>query len=239
MHIIPVIDLLGGCAVHARRGQRAHYQPVASRLCDGSAPADVASAMLAYCAADTLYVADLDAIGGGPVQAAVLRTLLGTLPGITCWLDAGFASAAAAEATLAALGAHAPRVVPVFGSESLGHASPFARYPHAALSLDQRGGVPLGDAYWWQQASGWPRDIIAMTLDQVGAFNGPDLGMIARLRTHAGADRRIIGAGGIRDASDLQAAAAAGAHAWLVASALHELRIPPRTQPHLPPHAPA
>lgn len=230
MHIIPVIDLLGGHAVHARRGQRAHYQPVASRLCEGSAPHDVARAMLTYCAADTLYIADLDAIGGGPVQTGVLHALLDALPGITCWLDAGFASADAAEAVLAALGPHAPRVLPVFGSESLARTSPFTRLPHAVLSLDQRGGAPLGDAYWWQQADRWPRDLIAMTLDQVGALNGPDLGMLAHLRALAGPDRRIIGAGGIRDAADLRAAAAAGAHAWLVASALHELRIPPARQ---------
>jgi phosphoribosylformimino-5-aminoimidazole carboxamide ribotide isomerase len=35
----------------------------------------------------------------------------------------------------------------------------------------------------------------------------------------------VIGAGGLRHADDLEAAAAAGADAWLVASALHDRRL--------------
>jgi phosphoribosylformimino-5-aminoimidazole carboxamide ribotide isomerase len=37
----------------------------------------------------------------------------------------------------------------------------------------------------------------------------------------------LIGAGGLRSAADLALAQAAGAAAWLVASALHDLQIPP------------
>jgi phosphoribosylformimino-5-aminoimidazole carboxamide ribotide isomerase len=37
----------------------------------------------------------------------------------------------------------------------------------------------------------------------------------------------VIGAGGVRNAEDLRAAEAAGAAAWLVASALHDLALPP------------
>ena len=66
--------------------------------------------------------------------------------------------------------------------------------------------------------------MIVMTLDRVGAASGPDLETFARLRAMA-ADRRWIGAGGVRDADDLAAATAAGADAWLVASALHDGRL--------------
>ena len=37
----------------------------------------------------------------------------------------------------------------------------------------------------------------------------------------------VVGAGGIRDPRDLEAASAAGAAAWLVASALHDGGLPP------------
>jgi phosphoribosylformimino-5-aminoimidazole carboxamide ribotide isomerase len=37
---------------------------------------------------------------------------------------------------------------------------------------------------------------------------------------------QLIGAGGIRDAADLAQAAQAGAWGWLVASALHDGRLP-------------
>ena len=37
----------------------------------------------------------------------------------------------------------------------------------------------------------------------------------------------MVGAGGIRNSADLEAARAAGAGAWLVASALHDGGLPP------------
>jgi len=67
--------------------------------------------------------------------------------------------------------------------------------------------------------------VIVMTLDRVGAGSGPDLATLDAVRKRAG-DRVLIGAGGVRNAADLRAAEAAGAAAWLVASALHDLAIP-------------
>jgi phosphoribosylformimino-5-aminoimidazole carboxamide ribotide isomerase len=63
-----------------------------------------------------------------------------------------------------------------------------------------------------------------MTLDRVGSAGGPDLETFERLRAMA-PDHTWIGAGGIRDAADLEAGAAAGAAGWLVASALHDGHI--------------
>ena len=50
---------------------------------------------------------------------AILRSLLQSMPELELWLDAGFASAGAAEALRAGLGAAGQQVVAVFGSESL------------------------------------------------------------------------------------------------------------------------
>src|SRR6185295_17714205 len=66
--LVPVIDLAGGAVVRAVRGERENYRPIVSRLCEGHDPADIAIALATYCAADTLYVADLDAIRGGALQ---------------------------------------------------------------------------------------------------------------------------------------------------------------------------
>ena len=68
MQIVPVLDLKGGVVVHARRGQRAEYAPLQSPLVDGSEPVAVARALCALCRTSTLYVADLDALAGGPVN---------------------------------------------------------------------------------------------------------------------------------------------------------------------------
>ncbi|MGF6756734.1 HisA/HisF-related TIM barrel protein [Paraburkholderia sp. GAS42] len=95
----------------------------------------------------------------------------------------------------------------------------------AILSLDRRHDAPLGDITHWTDASGWPSRVIVMSLERVGSFDGPDLAAIADVQRRAGT-RQIIGAGGVRDTDDLRAAEAAGAHAWLIASALHDRRIP-------------
>lgn len=231
MHIIPVIDLLDGRVVRAVRGERSRYRPIESSLCPGADPAPLAVRLCEHCATGTLYVADLDALQGRPAQIEVLRGLLDVLPRTDLWLDAGFADAEAAEALLGALGPHRSRVTPVYGSESLASREALARCfappARALLSLDSRGGAPLDPAGVRMAPSLWPERVIAMTLERVGSREGPDLEAFAALRRIA-PQARLIGAGGIRDEADLAACAAAGATAWLVASALHDGRIAPR-----------
>ena len=64
-----------------------------------------------------------------------------------------------------------------------------------------------------------------MTLERVGADSGPDLDTLREVQSRS-PRTRLIGAGGIRNAADLDVAAQAGAEAWLVASALHDGRLP-------------
>ena len=119
MKLIPVIDLMQGQVVRAVRGNRQAYQPIVSRLCASSDPVTVAKVLCEHCATRQLYVADLDALLGRPAQVAILQSLLQSMPELELWLDAGFASAGAAEALRAGLGAAGQQVVAVFGSESL------------------------------------------------------------------------------------------------------------------------
>lgn len=222
MLLVPVIDLMKGQVVRAVRGDRQSYRPVASRLCEGSDPVTVARALCRHCAARQLYAADLDALLGGPPQTAVLRALLEALPEVELWLDAGFAAPDQAAALRAALGALAARVVPVFGSESLRSVQGVPA--EAILSLDRRDGRRLDPAGCWEAPQHWPRRVIVMTLERVGADSGPDLDTLGAVQQRS-PGTLLIGAGGIRHQADLRLAAAAGAHAWLVASALHEGRI--------------
>lgn len=228
-----MLDLQTGQAVRAVRGERAAYRPLVSRLAAGSEPLALARALLAHprCAgaAPTLYVADLDGILRGAAQVAVLRGLLTQLPGLTLWLDAGLADAAAARALLAALGPAAASVRPVFGTESLRDAAALAGItgvPGAVLSLDTRLGSAMDPADAWSQPEHWPETLIVMTLDRVGAASGPDLALLQSLRAMRPGGH-WVGAGGIRDGADLAAVQAAGATAWLVASALHDGRLDP------------
>jgi phosphoribosylformimino-5-aminoimidazole carboxamide ribotide isomerase len=230
MQIVPVVDLLAGKAVRAVRGARADYRPVESSLCRGSDPLTVARALLDHCGCSRLYIADLDALTGVEPQTLLLSALLDGLPGVEIWLDAGFRSPAAVTSLLNALPQGGEGVVPVIASVALADAESITgftrRWPSAVLSLDRRAGAALGAAACWTESHLWPRKVIVMTLDRVGSFEGPDLATLADVRTRAGVERQLIGAGGVRTVADLEAARRAGADAWLIASALHDGRIP-------------
>jgi phosphoribosylformimino-5-aminoimidazole carboxamide ribotide isomerase len=251
MQVIPVLDLLDGHAVRAVRGERARYRPIQSSLCATSEPLAVAEALLAVTGARTLYIADLAAIlarGDHAEQlAALLDGLQHTGPDFEIWLDAGyvdfpsmrtlfsrieaFRHAGALSHTSDTRTSHTPRatLVPVFGTETLRDRGALREADAAGfapvLSLDHRAGLELSDsAATSRDTSWWPSRVIVMTLDQVGSYQGPDLDTLAAVHARAG-DRTLIGAGGIRHAGDLSAAAHSGAAAWLVASALHDQRL--------------
>ncbi|WP_233856088.1 HisA/HisF-related TIM barrel protein [Paraburkholderia sp. HD33-4] len=241
MQVIPVLDLLDGQVVRAVRGERSAYRPIQSRLVATSDPLATARALLETSGARTLYIADLGAILQRDAHASTLAALRVALPGIELWLDAGFADyasmralferidAAIAQHDHPAGGSHHASLVPVFGSETLCdlHALDTAQRAGLApiLSLDHRAGELLAATTLDRSSAWWPSRVIAMTLDQVGSYAGPDLATFERLRAQAAAHTTLIGAGGIRNRDDLAAAAATGASAWLVASALHDRQL--------------
>jgi len=93
--------------------------------------------------------------------------------------------------------------------------------PMTNLALGQR----LDPAGCWDAASLWPQRVIVMTLERVGSGAGPDLATMSELHRLA-PGTTLVGAGGARRSEDLERAHAAGAGAWLVASALHDLQLP-------------
>jgi hypothetical protein len=93
------------------------------------------------------------------------------------------------------------------------------------LSLDRRNGQRLDAAGCWESPALWPSRVIVMTLERVGAGTGPDLATLREVARRS-PDTELIGAGGINGEADLALAREAGASAWLVASALHDLKLP-------------
>ena len=228
--VVPVVDVLGGRVVRAQRGEQASYRPIVSPLAAGSDPATARALLSRYApaAAPVLYVADL----GDPGRRAAgpPRCRHWAAPGRPGAVDrrAGFAGArhaGVAPGARAAGRALARGVRQRVDRRSGGAGRPGgrpARHPLARCPARPR---PLDPAGCWQRPHAWPGTVVVMTLDRVGADAGPDLDTFARLRALA-PERRWIGAGGVRDAGDLAAAAAAEApRSWLVASALHDGRI--------------
>jgi phosphoribosylformimino-5-aminoimidazole carboxamide ribotide isomerase len=146
-------------------------------------------------------------------------------------VDAG-TSTAAAVARVLDLGA--ARVI--VGTESLPGVAAFRalrdELPDAPLvvSLDLRAGAvlspdPAVSALGAPEAlarlvDAGAEEAIVLDLARVGSGEGPDVELLAALHTRLPAIALLAG-GGVRDAADLRALAAAGAAGALVATALH------------------
>lgn len=226
MDLIPVLDLLGGTVVHARRGDRSRYQPLQSILCAGSAPKDVVAGLLRLHPFRTLYIADLDAIQRTGHHRSVFAGLAARFPQLALWVDAGATGPQEAAAVLE----HGARVV-VTGTESLAAAADLAAIRAAvpadrlALSLDFFGDRFHGPPSLEGDAEAWPQRVIVMTLARIGSAAGPDLDRLAAVRRMAGARCSVFAAGGVRTAEDLNALTGLGVAGVLLASALHDGRI--------------
>jgi phosphoribosylformimino-5-aminoimidazole carboxamide ribotide isomerase len=212
--------------VHARRGERAAYRAIESRLCTGADPVTVVQALLRLHPFRTLYIADLDAIQGAGNHNAILVQIRTAFPELELWVDSGISSGRAISDWLAADFGSA-----VIGSESLRHESALrdvltqlGESVSWVLSMDFRADAFLGPAALLEDASLWPGRVLAMNLARVGSQLGPDLKLIERLARTA-PNCEVFAAGGVRDVTDLEAAAAAGATGALIATALHDGRI--------------
>ncbi len=238
MEIIPVIDLLGGRAVHAVGGRRHEYRPVVSRLTASAGPADLAAAMTDRCGWPFIYVADLDAILGTGSNADAVERIAERISGFV-YCDAGLRAAADLDRLPARW-----NVVPVWASETaLGPTELAYRWP-AVFSVDLRGGRLLGDwAAWYGEGvtddeaiaemavAGQRRTragmVILLDLHSVGRGGGPDaLRHVPAVRAALPPGVGLAVGGGVRNRDDLARLADAGAEAALVATALHAGDLP-------------
>ena len=225
MELIPVIDILRGRAVRARRGERAAYQPLQSALCPSSDCFAAVEAFLGVHPFTTLYIADLDAIQKRGDNAALIERLHLRYPQLALWVDAGIADLTAHSKWQASEVGHV-----VVGSES--EPEPelvlqlcnegVTRFP--LLSLDFRETGFIGSPQLLDMPQRWPRHVIAMTLARIGSELGPDFARLEALRRRT-PRTQLYAAGGVRDAADLHRLKALGVSGALVASALHDRTI--------------
>jgi phosphoribosylformimino-5-aminoimidazole carboxamide ribotide isomerase len=229
MRIIPVIDLRAGEAVHGSGGDRARYEPVSSVISPSQGDAlALAQAYAAVLRTSEMYVADLDAIGGGPVQSVMHQRLCRLS---RCWIDAGVRTE---DDACALIDAGADRVVvgleTLPGFEVLRAIVRKLGADRVVFSLDLRDGAPLAHAEALRAMT--PRElarravdagaetVIVLDLTRVGSSGGADDVMMREMRAALpGVD--LIAGGGVRHREDLNRLAAAGANGALVATALH------------------
>jgi phosphoribosylformimino-5-aminoimidazole carboxamide ribotide isomerase len=238
MEIIPVLDLAAGVAVHARAGHRESYAPVQSVVAPGSLgdPIAVVRGFREILGAKACYVADLDAIQGGPVQRATLGELAQWGVGMAgpLLVDAGTHEL---SSVLEVLSCGASDVV--VGLETLRAFVDLAAIvrevgtSRVVFSLDLRLGRPmLHSALHSAGTSADPLDMAARALEtgvstilvldvgRVGTGCGVDLGVVMGLRKRFPSVRLLAG-GGVLARRDLDRMRSAGCDGALVASAVH------------------
>ncbi len=215
--------------MHGVGGDRARYALVESALITthGDALA-LAQAYAAVLETTEMYVADLDAIGGGAVQLAMHQRLCRIA---RSWIDAGVKSE---EDACALIDVGADRVVvgleTMTGFELLHELVQRLGANRVVFSLDLRGGVPLASTETLRAMP--PRELarravdagaetmIVLDLARVGSAGGANETIIRDLRAALpGVD--LIAGGGVRHREDLERLAAAGANGALVATAVH------------------
>ncbi|HYF39469.1 MAG TPA: HisA/HisF-related TIM barrel protein [Gemmatimonadales bacterium] len=243
MQIIPVLDIAGGIAVHARAGDRTQYAPLESELTPGQVgdPVAVLRAFHAELGLHECYVADLDAIQGGAVQRMLLRELAEFHTGFAgaLMVDAGthlpegaleVFSCGASEVvvgleTLRAFSDLAA-IVDVVGPQrvvfslDLKLGSPML---HAAMQ-DARGAGPEAVSLAEQAVSTGVASILILDVGRVGTGVGVDLGLMETLRQRL-PQVRLLAGGGVLTRRDLERMRDAGCDGALVASALHSGRL--------------
>lgn len=239
MRVIPVLDLKQRIVVRAVGGQRSQYGPLTSPLVDSPAPGHVAR-RFAQLGFGECYVADLDAIAGAEPDWNSLAEILES--GSRIWLDAGPRTVAALH-HLAAF-RHGEKAVArvIVGLESVEWPEQLRALfevlgpERAIFSLDLFDGAP------WTRAAGWEglsphaildvaietgfRQLLLLDVHRVGRRAGPtSLQIPERWRRERPELEWYVG-GGVRDLADLKSLDAAGFSAALVATALHEGRLP-------------
>lgn len=230
MRIVGVLDLLRGRAVHARGGDREHYEPLRAVAGLAIEPGDAQALARAYrdrCGLDELYVADLDAIMGHAPQDAYVSGLAAL---VSVWLDAGVSSVDRARHALRLGIAHVIVGLETLSSwETLREICVSIGGDRVAFSLDLRDGALMArnggaraepaHVVAAHAVEAGVDSIIVIDVKKVGTGAGLDLELIRSVR-QAAPGVALLAGGGVRGIEDLQRLADVGCDGALVATAL-------------------
>ncbi len=227
MKIIPVIDLLGGVIVHAKNGERASYQPILSKLTRSSQALDIVAALLEVYPFEKLYIADLDAIQklntSNVFNYNVIDSIKKQYPALELWVDAGIKKPDDLNIW------NMSDVNIVIGSENFESLIDFLTVQELLqdnfiLSLDYFANGYKGPLELIENAKYWPKNVIVMSLANVGANLGVDTPILNSIKQLTSSNN-IYAAGGVRNLEDLQTLQSIGVQGALLATSLHQQQI--------------
>jgi phosphoribosylformimino-5-aminoimidazole carboxamide ribotide isomerase len=185
----------------------------------------------------SLYLADLDAIEGGPPAVSVYRALRSL--DFSLWVDAGVSEREdAGPLQFAGVDRIIVGLETIGGPKVLSSLCRELGSDRLAFSLDLKAGIPLGDLTFWDrpdpegiavQAIGCGiRHLIVLDLAQVGSGRGLGTEDLCTRLIAAYPSVSLTAGGGIRDLADIRRLESRGIKEVLVASALHDGRIRPQ-----------
>jgi len=224
MQIIPVIDLLNGAVVHAKKGDRKNYQAIQSLISESSKPLDIVTGLLEYYPFQQLYIADLNAIQKlGNHNLDVIKSIALHYPNLKIWVDAGISNTSELR-----LWTNCNFNV-ILGSENFSDLDNFLEIKKHlnsdfVLSLDFMPDGYRGPLELIENEKYWPKNVILMSLAQVGANLGANLELLEKFKQH-NKEFNLYAAGGVRNMDDIAILKQLGIYGVLIASALHNKQI--------------
>lgn len=228
-----MIDLKRGQVVHAVAGQRDQYAPLRSQLVSSFHPGRVATALTDRTANADVYVADLDAIAGDPLDWNSYELITNT--GARPWIDAGANSVQSIQRLVDRVAGIGQVIIGLESLGSLRNIEPILQEIDnqvITFSLDLKDGLPFTSdsaaarmsaesiaAYVIQEGV---QSLIVLDLIHVGsATGGASVVDLCRKIRARHLDIQLISGGGVRDMSDVERFIDAGCDRVLTATALH------------------
>ncbi len=225
MQIIPVIDLRKGIVVHAIKGNREQYQAIDSNLCSSASPLDVINGFLSSFKFKSIYIADLDALEQQGNHVETIESICKKYPDTEFWLDTG---PTLLIQYLQKTNFQNLRLI--LSSESLASESVFSslinQYPlhNFILSLDYKFDKLLGPEELLQSENMWPKDVIILNINNVGAKQGYQFPTELDQQELTN-NFNIYYGGGIKDINDVNNLKSFGLAGALISTALHSQEI--------------
>ncbi len=217
LHVIPVIDVLNGIAVHAKRGLRERYEPLRSVLCSSFDPFAIASTFKSF-GFKHLYLADLDAILGRQPNYMLYDKIKSI--DIELMIDAGISNMKRAEIVFEY---GASKIV--IGTETLYDLS-FVNESiksfgegRVIVSLDLKEGKLLSSS---EEIRSMNPPHLALELEKIGVATVIILDL-ARVGTECGVDKSIIGE--ILDKTELEVLVGGGISGMLEIKELKDMGV--------------
>jgi len=221
-----VLDILNGAVVHAFRGERNRYEPIASysKIVSSCEPLDILHELHPR----EVYVADLDQITGRGENLEIIEKISAMAKTMA---DTGASKASDLDRLPAS-------VCPILGTEtaSLRLMEKLSMQREIVVSLDMKNRKVLASEaslaaqtplQFLQRLNQLPlAGVILLELNLVGTSSGLDRAFLEQAMTVS--DHPLILGGGVKDEEDLRALEEMGFSGALVATAVHNGSIPVR-----------